>query len=162
VLSLHNSFSINRLKDIHGYSLLEFLNYFISRDKFVDKGGIQSDLIVLHYKFNSNNFAPKPQILTPIVNNQNQSNTPTQQTTKDEALLPLYPQLQKLSIIEKGKLLREKRQNQNPEQADESEKVSSEWPLPKEERLGERFDEEELTPQKFSQLLVGGRGGGNI
>jgi DNA polymerase III subunit gamma/tau len=154
---------ISRLKDIHGHSLLELLNYFISRDKFVDKVGLQSDLIVLHYKFTSNNFIPKPQTVTPIFNTQNQSNqSSTQGLPKKEAQLPFYPQLQKLGISEKSKLLREKRRGQKPEQKEEPEKIPDTWPLPKEERLGESFDEKELSPEEFSKQLVGGRGSGNI
>ena len=40
-------------------------------------------------------------------------------------------------------------------------RVPYEWPLPKEERPGENsFDDDELSPDEFSRLLVGGRSGG--
>jgi DNA polymerase III subunit gamma/tau len=152
---------ITRLKDIHGYSLIEFLNYFISRDKYVDKVGVQSDLIVLHYKFTTQNFIPKPSSIPIIQNTAQKQNSPIQ-SSKENAPLPLFPQLQKLNVIEKARLLRETGRNQNTEQAEKSEKVPTEWSLPKEERLGESFEEEELSPLKFSQLLVGGRGGGEL
>ena len=50
------------------------------------------------------------------------------------------------------------RKNQKLEQ-EESEKVPSQWPLPKEDRLGEDTNIEILSPQEFSKILVGGRGG---
>ena len=50
-----------KLKEVHGYSLIEFLKYLITRDKFVDKIGIQSDLIILHHKFCANSFMPQQQ-----------------------------------------------------------------------------------------------------
>jgi hypothetical protein len=47
------------------------------------------------------------------------------------------------------------------ESQEEPNRVPSEWPLPKEDRLGESSnDEPELSPEDFSKLLVGGRGGG--
>jgi DNA polymerase III subunit gamma/tau len=155
---------ISRLKDIHGHNLMEFLNYLITRDKFVDKVGLQSDLLVLHYKFSTNSFAPKQtQIVTPIFNTQNKSHSSTPpEPPKNEASAPFYSQLQKLTIMEKGRLLRDQRQGQKPLREEEPDKVPNDWSLPKEERLGESFDEKELSPEEFSKLLVGGRGSGNI
>jgi len=141
---------ISKLKDIHGYGLLEFLNYLVTRDKFIDKIGLQSDLIILHYKFSSNSFIPKPQTTIPIPNIQDVT-----RGAPKEAPAPFDP-LQKLSISEKGRLLREK--NRAPAIEAKDSKPTNEWPLPKENRLGESFDEKELSPEEFSKLLVGGKG----
>lgn len=148
---------LSRLKDVHGSSLLEFLNYLISRDKYIDKVGLQSDLIILHYKFSMNSFVPRQQ--------KESSNTPqtqpTPQTQEPQKNAPslTYSDLKRMDILEQGRVLRQRR-NQKLEQIAESEKVPATWPLPKEERIGESsLDEKNLSPQEFSQNLVGGRGG---
>jgi DNA polymerase III subunit gamma/tau len=154
-----------KLKEIHGYALLEFLNYLIARDKFVDKIGIQSDLIVLHYKFGSNSFIVQREKI--IVQPQNQvstaQNTPVEQNPQEstEALSLSFEDLRKMDLSEKTKILRDLQQarNRKPELSD-PQNVSATWPLPKENNLGANsLDEEELSPEEFSRLLVGGRGG---
>lgn len=146
---------LSKLKEIHGYSLIEFLNYLITRDKFVEKVGLQSDLIILHYKFCANNFVPRIQ--------KSPTNSQIQSATKsDDSINPLsYAQLSKLSISDRNKLLRKQRKEiqQKTGDKEKSETVPSEWPLPKEERPGNNFEEENLTAQEFSQQLVGGRVG---
>ena len=147
---------LSRLKEIHGYSLIEFLNYLITRDKFVEKVGLQSDLIILHYKFCANNFIPRIQ-KDSSTNSQNQS-----ATKNDDSASPYsYAQLSKLSISDRNKRLRKQRKEiqQKTGEKEKSERVPSEWPLPKEERPGNNFEEESLTAQEFSQQLVGGRVG---
>lgn len=154
--SLRRKQFILKLKEAHGYSLLEFLNYLISRDKYVDKIGLQSDLIVMHCKFEARSFLPKEQNKAPVsIDPQNQ--TPSQDSISSVPILN-YAQLSKMSVKDRSKFLRETRKNQKLEQ-DESEKVPLQWPLPKEDRLGEDSSIDILTPQEFSQTLVGGRGG---
>jgi DNA polymerase III subunit gamma/tau len=154
---------LEKLKDIHGYSLMEFMNYLMQRDKYVDKIGIQSDIVLLHYKFSINSFSPHQQqkVYAPA---PMQAQSVTIQKNEPEAAdnkPPLdYTQLSKMSVTDKARVLRELRQNKSVETKEEAERVLSEWPLPKEERLGESsMDDEALSPQEFSQHLVGGRGG---
>ena len=156
---------VAKLKDIHGSSLMEFLNYLITRDKFVDKVGLQSDLVVLHYKFGTNNFMPKTVVQVPVtapVQQPQNNSTPQIEETPQNAPPPLvYADLQKMSNLDQGRVLRQRR-NQKLEQAKETEKVPVSWPLSKDERTGEHsMDEINLTPQEFSQNLYGGRGGGS-
>lgn len=143
-----------KLNKIHGFSLIEFLNYLILRDKFVNKTGLQSDLVILHYKFNANNFVPRNQ-KEPSIDPQSQS-TPKSDSPSPPVLR--YAELSKMSIKDRSKVLREQRKNQKVEVKEESEIVPSKWPLSKEERP-RKDPEEDLTPQEFSQKLVGGRGG---
>jgi DNA polymerase III subunit gamma/tau len=149
------------LKEIHGFKLLEFLNYLISRDKYVDRVSLQSDVIVLHYKFNSNVFVvQQPQ--TTIIQNapvivQAPVITPPV-TSSDSTARQSYDQFRSLSMLEKGRLLREQR-NQKTEEKEDVKKVPEVWPLPKDDRIGENSIEDDmLSPQEFSKLLVGGRG----
>jgi len=161
-----------KLRDIHGCSLIEFLSYLMTRDRFIDRVGLQSDIILLHYKFNSNSFQtniqakaleskssgapPPPPIVTGIdVPSDLQANL-TDQTSTSVSVA----QLMKLSIGDRQKLLREQKLSHNVSEKEEQPKIHNEWSLPKEERLGEdSFDvEQELSPLEFSKRMVGGRG----
>lgn len=148
---------ILKLKDIHGYSLLEFLNYLILRDKFVNKIGLQSDLVILHYKFNANSFMPRIQ-KEPLMDSQIQSTSKNDLPNNTSHLR--YAELSKMSVADRSKMLREQRKTHKEESKEESETVPYKWPLPKEERPGEdSLDYEILSAQEFSQNLVGGRSG---
>lgn len=155
-----------KLREVHGYALLEFLNYLITRDKFVDKIGIQSDLIVLHYKFSANSFVQRelPKTVAPLQIQMPTQNTPVEQKPQEsteKAPSLSFDALRKMDLSEKTKILREFQQTRNkkPEQED-LQNISATWPLPKENRVGvSSLDEEELSPEEFSRLLVGGRGG---
>lgn len=153
---------LQSLKDLHGYRILEFLNYLLSRDKMVDRVGLQSDIILLHYKFASNGFQPSvPEkvkgssesfpVVVPNVSQQNQSSSV-------EAIS--HAQLSKMSLKDRSKALREQRRNHKEDEKADPERVPFQWPLLKEQRSGENsFDDKELSPEEFSRLLVGGRGG---
>ena len=66
----------------------------------------------------------------------------------------------KMSVKDRSRVLCELRQNiSNEKKEEEVERVPFEWPLPKEERLGENLEDEIVSPEEFSQNLVGGRGG---
>jgi DNA polymerase III subunit gamma/tau len=149
-----------KLRDIHGCSLIEFLNYLTTRDRYLDHVGLQSDIILLHYKFNSNAFQIKVPVskdaVTPQTTVAPRENLPDQTSTS----LPT-PQLMKLSVADRLKILRDQKQSHNTVEKEEQPKIHNDWPLPKEERLGEdSFDvEQELSPSEFSKLMVGGRGG---
>jgi len=153
---------VSKLKDVHGYSLLEFLKYLVHRDKYVDKIGIQSDLIILHSKFFANNFVPQQQQQqTPLID------VPKIETSKNIPAEPAqslkYADLKKLPISERSRLLREQRRNQKEEQEEDPKNVAKTWPLPNEKRPGENsLDEEILSSQEFSQNLVGGRQGAGV
>jgi DNA polymerase III subunit gamma/tau len=156
---------LEQLKDVHGFSLLEFLNYLLTRDKFIDRIGLASDILVMHYKFTSGGMVPKVVISSPVVSASNSPSEPkvlpvAEPEPAKDALT--YSTLSKMGVKEKSETLRRLKQSQTAlKKQDESEIVPAQWPLPKEERLGEsNKDEEELTPQEFSQRLVGGRGGG--
>lgn len=157
---------LTRLKDIHGGSLIEFLSYLTTREKFVDKIGLQSDIILLHYKFCTNGF--KPQILeqtpgsTPMV----QKPTTTEQAPSTSTSTPVtHAVLMKLPQAEREEILRKLRSipSQNNVQDKEEQKIAKEWSLPKDERQGLDSSNSkgvELTPLEFSRLMVGGRGSG--
>lgn len=147
-----------KLKDVHGLRAVEFLSYLMGRDRYVDKIGLQSDLILLHYKFCSDAF--KPRISEP--------------TKSQDPVLPVYqspevPQerssditharLSKMSMEERSRVLREQRLNQKTEQTKDNPRVPTQWPLPKEDKIGQSSSGEGLSPEEFSRLLVGGRGG---
>jgi len=154
---------VSKLKDIHGHSLIEFMNYLITRDKYIDRIGISSDIIIMHNKFCSSSFVPKEIKVdrSPVIINTQQ---PTQiisqkQDPSNDASPLSYAQLLKMGFKDRSKILREQKRSQKSEQLTEKEIVPSEWPLPKEERVGENsLDDDILSPQEFSQYLVGGRG----
>ena len=144
---------ISRLKDIHGQSLFEFLGHLISKDRPQNIVSLQSDLLVLHYKFGSGFFTPK-------VSSQDIKVSPVPdepQKSNDSSSLN-YANLSKMSIKDRCKVLRDQRKNVRPLQEKKAEGVPVEWPLPKEEKLGESSsDDQMLSPKDFSQQLVGGR-----
>jgi hypothetical protein len=109
----------------------------------------------MHYKFEVKSFIPKEQKSPVSIDYQNQT---SQKDSTNNVPFLNYAQLSKLSVKDRSKFLREMRKNQKLEQ-EESEKVPSQWPLPKEDRLGEDTNIEILSPQEFSKILVGGRGG---
>lgn len=154
-----------RLRDIHGSNLIEFMNYLLTRDKFVDKVGLQSDIILLHYKFCSNGFKPVAPVTTQVpsipVSVPEISPIPVS-VQSDSSSNITHAQLSKMSIVDRSKALRSTRnQIQNGIEKEEPQKVPLKWSLPKEERQGtSSLEEEELTSLEFSRLLVGGRGGG--
>jgi len=162
-IGVYKEYSV-KLKEAHGYALLEFLNYLITRDKFVDKIGIQSDLIVLHYKFSANSFVQREvKIVAQPQNQVPTQNTPAEQKSQEsteKAPSLSYDALRKMDLSEKTKVLRELQQTRNRKpELDDPQNVTATWPLPKENRIGvNSLDEEELTPEEFSRLLVGGRG----
>jgi DNA polymerase III subunit gamma/tau len=149
-----------KLRDTHGSNLFEFLNYLMTRDKFVDRVGLYSDIILLHYKFCSNGFQPQVSVQAPVV-----PNVVIVSQEPPVALASSSPitraQLSKMSIKEQSKILREVRKSSlNKAEKEEPQKVPDEWPLPRDERhQGTSFEETELTPLEFSKLLLGGRGG---
>ncbi len=152
---------LSKLKEIHGYGLIEFLNYLVSRDKFVEKVGLQSDLIILHYKFSADNFAPRiqQQQQQKISSNTNSQIVPSPKSDSPSSPYS-YASLSKLSIKDRNALLRglkKSQQNKNLGEKEKTEIVPTKWPLPKEERPGSNFEDENLTAQEFSQQLVGGR-----
>jgi len=154
---------LERIRDIQGLSILEVLSYLVQRDKFIDGSGLVSDIVLLHYKMSSNSFQPQaPQVQpknAPTETAVTQKETASENSPSSSALT--HAELSKLSISERMRVLREMRKKQNPVQnPEELESVPSEWPLLKDESLGEgSFDDEELSPSDFSQLLVGGRSG---
>lgn len=167
----------SKLKDIHGFSLLEFLNYLLTRDKFVDRMGMQSDLIVLHYKFSAGALQPAPrrvrmesELPAPQVEvpRASEPQTPVLPTSQKVATAEppvdstiTYAQLSKMTLQQKSKALCDLRNKVKPaDQKNATETVAEKWPLPKDDRPGESsFDDEMLSPQEFSRLLVGGRSG---
>ena len=156
---------LESLKTVHGFRLVEFLDYLLKRDKYVDRVGLQSDLVLLHYKFSTDGF--KPQVVT--------VERPSQPADHDSAAPAATPKpevdtrrtelthanLSKLSVKDRSRLLREQRMTSVKESQNEPDRVPSEWPLPKDDRLGESstLGDQELLPEEFSRRLVGGRGG---
>jgi|GEM_PF-5121008 len=150
---------LQRIKDVHGFRAIEFLDYLIKRDKYVDRIVLQSDIMLLHYKFSTNSFQPP----VPTKQETPPSNIPVQNSTSEARKSELsHASLSKLSVEDRSRVLREQRKSHKEGAAEDSppERIPVEWPLPKEQRLGENsFDDSELSPEEFSRLLVGGRGG---
>jgi DNA polymerase III subunit gamma/tau len=158
-----------KLKDIHGHSLIEFMSYLMTREKFIDKIGLQSDIMLLHYKFCNGGFKPQ------IVPEQKVSATPVSivpaQPTSEQASFSSTPrtalthaQLMTLPQAERQEILRKQHStvHNNVLKKEESQKIAMEWSLPKEERQGSDSSDvigQELSPLEFSRLMVGGRGG---
>lgn len=157
-----------RLRDIHGCNLIEFMNYLISREKFIDRIGLTSDIILLHYKFCTSGFKPQiPEqkivleqpivVQTPLPEKAPSVIAPA--VTHNMLMsLPLKDRLEK--IIESRSNVKLDGQNK-----EENQKLPNQWSLPKEEIRGADSSDVyqgELTPLEFSRLLVGGRGGGSI
>lgn len=153
-----------RIRDTHGFKVLEFLDYLVKRDKFVDRVGLHSDIVLLHYKFLSGSFMPQeeqpPTTSKSIPAPSSDSEKPAIKSTSSTEIS--HSSLSKLSVEERSKVLR----NHNKIRKDstgtgESERVPGNWPLPKDQRSGEsNTDQTELSPEEFSRMMVGGRGGG--
>jgi DNA polymerase III gamma/tau subunit len=151
-----------KLRDVHGSNLFEFLNYLTTRDKFVDRVGLHSDMILLHYKFCSGSFQPQVLVQQPAVQNEVAAPQEPPKVSTAQPSPITHAQLAKMSAREQAKILCEVRKTQNVSKKDDPQHVPVEWPLSKEERRQgiTSFQEEELTPLEFSKLLIGGRGGG--
>jgi len=142
---------LRKLKEIHGSSLPEFLDYLIKRDKYIEKIGIQSDLVILHSKFEINSFAKQIPLNDIKIQNQSKKRAPNVKNLS-------FTELSKLDVNERSRILREQRMKHKAEQKEEKENVPLNWPLPKEKRLGENTgSRENLSAEEFSQNLVGGR-----
>jgi hypothetical protein len=155
---------LTKLKDIHGNNLIEFLSYLTSREKFIDKIGLQSDIILLHYKFCANGFKPqiseqKIAVETPSAQTQPTTEQAPSSSTSTTTLTHAY--LMSLPAAERPEALAKLRStSQNNVQEKEEQKIAKKWPLPKIESPGSDSYGTELTPLEFSQLMVGGRGSG--
>jgi DNA polymerase III subunit gamma/tau len=153
-----------KLRDIHGSTLLEFLNYLITRDKYVDRIGLYSDIVLLHYKFCSNGFQPQVPVqpVSKVQSIEPQQDSIAVSTAQASSPQITHAQLSKMSIKDRAAVLRSQRKPHNIGEKEEPQKVPVEWSLPKEERRpgAVSFEEKELTPLEFSKLLVGGRSGG--
>lgn len=146
-----------KLQEIHGYSLPGFLKYLITRDKYVDKVGLQSDLVILHHKFCANSFVPEQVQNEPHINVTQEPHIQNQKMSEQPSLK--YSQIQKMGLSERCRVLREHRKNQNIKKEEENETVPSNWPLHKENRPGDNIlDNKILSPEEFSSRLIGGRG----
>lgn len=146
-----------RLKDLHGYSLVEFLDYLMKRDKYIDKIGLQSDIILLHYKFCANSFNSSPQ--TQPISEQKETIFKKEYPQPSNEKAFSHAELSKMDVRDRSRVLRHQKMTPKSKGIEQKEWVPDKWPLPKEQRLGESsFDEKELSPQDFSRYLVGGRG----
>jgi hypothetical protein len=156
---------IAELKERHGVQLFEFLDYFVSRDKFVDAVGIQSDIIVLHYKFSNNGFAPRRGAQGAGTTNI-QPNVPLVQIQPQTSVHPSeerrvsYADISRMPLEERSAYLSSLRAAANPAKNQDMPRVPNEWSLPKVSRVGERSGDEQLSPVEFSRRLAGGRAGG--
>lgn len=151
---------VSRLKDIHGANILELLNHLISRDKYIDRAGLDSDIVLLHYKYGSlqpkSITVAKAETQTQLVAlepNMSQDQKETRQIVSHADLL-------KMSSSDRCKVLREQRDTFKMVKAENLEIVPSEWPLLKEKISGEsNAENDELSPEQFSNRLIGGRRG---
>lgn len=155
---------MTRLRDVHGNTLIEFLSYLTTREKFIDKIGLQSDIILLHYKFCTNGF--KPQISEQKIAVEAPAVLPT--PTSEQAPSPstntvvTHTYLMSLPPEDRQEMLRKLRGiSHNDVQEKEELTIAKEWPLPKSESPGldsSNSEEKELSALEFSRLMVGGRG----
>ena len=112
--------------------------------------------MLLHHKFCSGSFQPSTKVQAETI--RTEAPKAIENAVPKDALS--HDELLKLSPSEKGKLLREQRSKKVVESKNDTERVPTKWPLPKEKRLGEENpDNRELSPEEFSNLLVGGRSG---
>lgn len=152
---------LKSMKETHGLSVVEFLDYLMKRTKFVDKVSLQSDIILLHHKFSTNVF--QPQIREAVSTSVSPQELPQKEATKEPQTTKnklSHAELSKLSVTERSKTLRQHRSQiaTKTDSTAEAERVPTNWPLPKEERIGvSSLDDEELPPDQFSCSLVGGR-----
>jgi hypothetical protein len=159
---------MTRLKDVHGGNLIEFLSYLTTREKFIDKIGLQSDIILLHYKFCTSGFKPqiseqKIVVEAPLVLPMP---TPEQAPSSSTGTVITHAHLMSLPQAEREEMLRKLRGiSQNKVQEKEEHTIAKEWPLPKSESPGldsSNSEKKELTALEFSRLMVGGRGNAPI
>lgn len=148
-----------KLRDLHGDKLVEFLSYLISREKFIDRVGLVSDIILLHYKFCTGAF--KPQVPVPKISQESQ--LPVQAPVAIPISSPVinHEALMRMPLAERIKALQKSNLQQNkPAEKEEETKISQTWSLPKEQRHGVDSSDrlKELSPLEFSRRLVGGRG----
>lgn len=151
---------LERLQSIHGCNLIEFMNYLLSREKLIDRIGLTSDIILLHYKFCTNGF--KPQV--PVEKIQEAPmlvQTPATEPAPSSAGIS-HNQIMAMPLAERQRALRASRTGDKMiQEKEDSPKIPFTWSLPKEERHGvdsSDINQQELSPIEFSRMLVGGRG----
>ena len=157
-----------RLRDIHGCNLIEFMNYLLSREKFIDRIGLTSDIILLHYKFCTSGFKPQIPEQKIVLEQPVMVQTPLPEKAPSVLVQALtHDKIMSLPLNDRLKKIIESRSTPkvNGQEKEENQKLPNQWSLPKEEIRGADSSDVyqgELTPLEFSRLLVGGRGGGSI
>jgi DNA polymerase III subunit gamma/tau len=151
---------LTKLRDIHGSNLLEFLNYLVTRDKFVDGVGLYSDIMLLHYKFCSNGFQAQTVIVNPNPTNIVQSNVEISEPIKTSVVesnatpMAKHEDLMKMPKKDMTKVLREYHNTPKGVEIKEEQKVSESWPLPKIDNKNIlSFEEKEMSPLEFSKTI---------
>lgn len=168
---------LTRLRDVHGFNLIEFMSYLMTREKFIDKIGLQSDIMLLHYKFCNGSFKPQVPEQKVLAVAPTVAPTPIQPTSEQApsfsppstSVALTHAQLMALPHAERQEVLRKQRSSVNHnaglKKEESTQKIAKEWSLPKEERHGSDSSDvigQELTPLEFSRLMVGGRVSGPI
>lgn len=139
------------LKGKYGTMLFELLDYILSKNKLNDLTFFQSDLLVLHYKFQKGGIKFKP-FDTPKKTVEKKENI----TASDERSIIEDKNLQPW---ERDNLLRElkmKRLNVAKEKR-VNEKVSKKWGPEKKEKEPEQFEKNLLSSEDFSKIIDGGK-----
>jgi len=148
------------LKKIHsqfGDSLYEILSYLMSKTKFVDVTYLQSDLLVLSYKFTKGHFSPKKSV--PV--SEKPSVAVPQKEAKPEA--NSLAEIAKLPTWKREDAVREIRRQMVGGNKDErvEETVSSHWGPEKEDKIPP-VQMKSLSPSEFRKVLKGDLNGGKI
>jgi len=142
---------IKKVSGQYGASLFEMLSYIIGKNRFVDTTMLQSDILVMHYKFLRDQFAPKD--MTPKKNVSVDSSTPQPQkiegpsSLNEIARLPGWKREEAVrNIVQKNRL--EKKDDRVAEKFSDACGPEAGGKVPKSTRKS-------ISPEEFKKRLGG-------
>lgn len=144
------------LKNKYGTMLFELLDYILNKNKLNDLTFFQSDLLILHYKFQKGGIKFKPFDAPKRTFEKKEDDTVSDERAiiEDKNLQPW----------ERDNLLRElkmKRLNVTKENK-VKEKVSEKWGPEQKENIPKQFEKNELSSEDFGKIVNGSKGAEKI
>lgn len=140
------------LKNRYGSLLFELLDYILNKNKLNDLTFFQSDLLILHYKFQKGGIKFKP------------FDAPKKTAEKTENIMTLDERTiiedKNLQPWERDNLLRElkmKRLNVKKENR-VTEKVSKKWGPEQKDKIPKQFEKNDLSSEDFGKIIEGSKG----
>jgi DNA polymerase-3 subunit gamma/tau len=129
----------------YGPSLYEVLNYIISKNKYTELVTLQSDLLIMHYKFLKDQFKPKEQI-------QEDNKSPVK---KDDPIINKLEEIKKLPSWQREDAIKEYKNKKNiaDNKNNVQEVLTKEWSPEKDKKLKVTDKVDPATIEAYRKLL---------